>query len=103
MFNLLLGIAIALWLAGIAASVFAIRLGRGRGRRRFGLAITLSLGALLSGCFGLTRFPVSASKTVNDEIVWSFSSRPFHIALVALAAFALIHTLWMHRTHTKSV
>ncbi len=103
MFNLLLGIAIAIWLAGMAASLYAIRLGRGRSPRRFGTAIALSLGAVLLGYLGLTRLSISASKTVNDETVWSFNSRWFHIALIAFAAFALIHTLWVCRTRAQPV
>ncbi len=102
MFNLLIGIAVATWLAGIASSLLAIRFGRGPGPRRFWGAIALSVGALLLGRLGLTRLAVSASKTVNGETVWSFNSRWFYIALIALASFALIRTLWARRSRAQS-
>lgn len=96
-FNPFFGIAAAIWLAGIGACIFATRLSRSTGARRFGVALGLSLAALGLGYVGLTRFSIVASRTVNGETVWRFDSRWFFIALLVCGALALLLTLWRRK------
>jgi hypothetical protein len=92
-FQLLIEIAAALWLASLAACVLAWRWSS----KRFGVSIVLCLAALATGYLGLTRFQVTASKTVNGHTQWSFNSRWFFITTLALGALTLAYTIWKHQ------
>jgi len=94
-FQLLIGIIAALWLASLAACVLAWRFSFVA--NRFVASIILSVTALAMGYLGLTRFHVSASRTVNGETQWSFNSRWFFIATLVLGALTLAFTIWKHR------
>jgi hypothetical protein len=87
-FQLLLAIAAALWLASLALSAVAVF------AKRFSTSLILSVCGLVIGYLGLSRVRISASKTVNGQVQWSFDSKWFFIATVVLAALALGYTLW---------
>ena len=93
-FQLLIAIAAAVWLASIAACVIAAFI------KRFSISLILCFAALACGYLGLTHFQVSASKTVNGHVVWSFNSRWFFIATLVLAALTLAYTVWKQRRST---
>jgi len=87
-FQLFVAIAAAFWIASLAACVIAWF------AKRFLISLILCLTALIIGYAGLTHVHLSASKTVNGEVVWSLNSRWFFIATLVLAALALAHTFW---------
>ena len=97
-FQFLIGIIAALWLASIAAYVLAWRFSFVA--NRFAASIILSVAALAMGYLGLTRFHVTASKTVNGQTQWAFNSRWFFIATLTLGALTLAYTIWKHRRTT---
>jgi hypothetical protein len=96
-FQILIGVIATLWLAGVAACVLAFRWSFVANRRRFWPAVILSILALVIGYLGLTRFRVSASKTVNGVVQWRFDSKWFFIGSLLLGALALVYTLWKGR------
>jgi hypothetical protein len=96
-FQILIGVVAALWLAGIAACVLAFRWSFLANGRRFWPAAILSILALVIGYLGLTRFSISASKTVNGEVQWRFDSKWFFIGSLVLGGLALAYTLWKGR------
>src|SRR4051812_21057502 len=96
-FQLLIGIVAALWVSSLIACALAWRWSFAGPANRFVASISLSLAALAIGYLGLTRFHLTASKTVNGETQWSFNSRYFFIATLVLGALTLAYTLWKHR------
>ena len=97
-FQLLIGKAVALWLASLVACALAWRFSFVA--KHCGVSIILSVAALAMGYLGLTRFHLSGSKTVNGETQWSFNSRWFFIATLTLGALTLAYTIWKHRRTT---
>ena len=97
-FQFLIGTIAALWLASLAACILAWRFSFVP--NRFAASIILSVAALAIGYLGLTRFHVSASRTVNGQTQWSFNSRWFFIATIVLGALTLAFTIWKHRRTT---
>ena len=95
-FQLLIGIALSLWLVSIVACVLAWRFSFLA--KHFVTAIILSLAAMVMGYLGLTHVHLQGSKTVNGVTQWSFNSRWFFITTLVLAALTLAYTLWKHRT-----
>jgi hypothetical protein len=96
-FQLLVGIALALWLASLAACAFAWRWSFSEIAKRFVASVILCLTALAIGYPGLTHFHLTASKTVNGRTQWSFDSHWFFIATLILAALTLAYTIWKHQ------
>lgn len=93
-FYILFGIGAGLWLAGIAACVLAFRWSGRADRGRFWPSVILAIVALLIGYVGLTRYSISASKTVNGQVQWRFDSKWFFIGLLAAGVVALVCALW---------
>lgn len=93
-FQVLAGVAAAVWLASIAVCVLAFVWGQRAMPHRFWGAVGLSLLALLIGMVGMTRVHLEASKTVNGRIQWHYDSRPYFTATVCLASLALLFILW---------
>jgi hypothetical protein len=88
------GILAVAWLAGIVASVLAIRWSFLSVRGRFWPAVILSLASLAIAYYGITRFNFNSTTTVNGQVKWRFDSRwPFMASLV-LGTFALVCTIW---------
>jgi hypothetical protein len=102
-FQLLIGIVAVLWLASIIACALAWRWSFAGAANRFVASIILSLAALTLGYVGLTRFHLSASKTVNGQTQWSFNSKWFFIATLILATLTLAYTIWKNRRGTNAV
>ena len=97
-FQLLLGIAAALWLASLVACAVAWRFSFVA--KHFGAAIILSLAALFMGYLGLMHVQISGSKTVNGVTQWSYNSRWFFITTLVLGALTLAYAFWKHRRST---
>jgi hypothetical protein len=98
------GILAVAWLAGIVASVLAIRWSFWSVRGRFWPAVILSLASLAIAYYGITRFHFNSTTTVGGQVKWRFDSRwPFMASLV-LGAFALVRTIWkkMKSAHLKA-
>jgi hypothetical protein len=93
-FNLLIGVIAILWLASIAAGLCAFGWGFLAARRRFWLAVVLSLVALLISYLGLTHFSFAYSTTVNGVETSSISSKWFFMASLLLGALALACAMW---------
>jgi len=102
-FQVLCGIAAALWLFSIVACGLAFRWSLLSVPGRFGAALLLSGAALVMGYLGMTRFHVVASKTVNGHLQWRFDSRWFFIATLLFGAYTLAYTLWKQRRATVSL
>lgn len=88
-----IALAAALWLAGIAACVVALKWSRACRGRRFTGALLLGAGALAIGYLGYTRFELTYAKTVNGQ-GWSVSSKWFFLALILLATVSLLVVCW---------
>ena len=99
-FQLLIGIAAALWLASIIACGLAWRWSFSGIAKRFAASIILCIAALAIGYYGLTHFQLSASKTVNGHTQWALDSRWFFITTLVLGALTLAYTLWKNRRAT---
>ena len=90
-FQFFIAIAVICWLASLAACVIAWF------AKRFVVSLILCLTALAIGYLGLTRFHLSASKTVNGQVAWSFNSHWFFVGTLILAVLTLTYCLWKHR------
>jgi len=90
----LIAMTAAVWLATLAASLLALRWSFAPARRHFGLAVALSIGAVLGSYWGLTRLHLAASETVNGRVQWRIDSNWFFIASLVLAALVLARVLW---------
>ena len=99
-FQLLIAIVAAFWLTSIVACALAWRWSFSGVAKRFVPSIILCIAAIVTGYLGLTRFHVTASKTVNGHTQWSFNSHWFFITTLALGALTLAYTLWKHRRAT---
>lgn len=93
----LLGVVVIIWLFSCVAGLLGVWWGGFSGTRRFRAAFISSCLALVSAGLGLTRFHVSASKTVNGQLQWSFNSKWFFIVALVLAVVALVLTAWNWR------
>lgn len=90
-FQLLVAIAALIWLASLAACAIATF------TKRLWLSVILSLIALVIGYLGITHFHITASKTVNGQVQWSFNSQWFFVATIVLSALTLAYSIWKHR------
>ena len=88
-----MAIAGVVWLTGVAAALLSLRW-TFTPRPRFWPATLAALAALMVGYVGLTRFQMTASKTVNGVTQWRFDSKWFFAALLVLAASALACVVW---------
>src|ERR1700733_1463448 len=93
-FYILIGAAAVLWLFSLAAAIFGLRWTLIPGARRTGVALIASCLAVASAYFGLSRFHFAASKTVNNQLVWSFNSKWFFLASLILGVVPLGLALW---------
>jgi hypothetical protein len=87
--QILIGAVVVLWLTGIAASLCAFGWGCLAVRRRFWLAVILSVVALVISYLGLTHFSFAYSRTVNGKVISSLSSKWFFMTSLLLGALAL--------------
>ena len=90
-FQFFVAIAAICWLASLAACAVAMF------TKRFVASLILCLIAFAIGYLGLTHIHLSASKTENGQVLWSFNSKWFFIATLVLAALTLVCTIWKHR------
>ena len=88
-YQIFIGVIVAVWLTGIAAALCAFGWGFLAKRRRFWLAVILSVVALVISYLGLTHFSFVYSRTVNG-VTSSLNSKWFFIASLLLGALALI-------------
>jgi hypothetical protein len=93
-FQVLMGIAAALWLVSMCGCVLAFRWSWLSIPGRFWAAVILSVAVLVLGYLGMTRFHVVASKTVNGQVQWRFDSHWFFIVTLLFGAVTLAYTLW---------
>jgi|GEM_PF-2659443 hypothetical protein len=96
-FTILVVIASAIWLISLAVALLALRWSLVPGARRFRAALISSCVTLAIGWLGLTRIHLTASKTVNDQVVWSLNSKWFFIVSLLLGAVSLAVTFWNRR------
>jgi hypothetical protein len=82
------------WLATVAASVLAFRWSFPSIHRRFWTGGVLSIMAIGSSYWGLTRIHIDWSQTVNGHLQWRFDSGWFFTASLVLGLLALAHSLW---------
>jgi hypothetical protein len=89
----LLGICAGIWVLSLAAALLGFRWSLWR-RQRFLAATVASVFSIALSYVGLTRFTLSASKTVNGSVTWSFNSKYFFYVSLTLGAAALVCSLW---------
>jgi hypothetical protein len=82
------------WLATIAACVLAFGWSLSSVHRRVWSGVILSILAMASSCWGLTRIHIDWSQTVNGHLQWRFDSGWFFTASLILSVLALAHALW---------
>ena len=82
------------WLATIAACVLAFQCSFPSIQHRFWAGVVLSILAIGSSCWGLTRIHITWSQTVNGQLRWRFDSGWFFTASLVLGVLALVYTLW---------
>ena len=87
--TIFLAVASALWLAGFAACLLALKWSMTDRVPRFPAALALCAAALTIGYLGFTRFELTYARTVNGQ-GWSLSSKGFFLALMLLAAVSLL-------------
>ncbi len=95
--TVLLAVVGVIWLFSCAAGLAAIRWSAFSGTRRFRAAFISSCLAIVSAWLGLSSLQVSASKTVNGQVQWSFNSKWFFIGALVLAFGSLMLTAWNWR------
>jgi hypothetical protein len=93
-YQIFIGVIVVVWLASIAAALCAFGWGFMATRRRFWLAIILSVVALVISYLGLTHFSFAYSQTVNGVVTSSLNSKWFFIASLLLGTLALLCTIW---------
>jgi len=93
-FSSLIVLASAVWLLSCSASLLSLYWNVGLRPKRLKGALISSCTALLIGSFGISRIQLSASKTVNGDLVWSLNSKWFFIGALSAAGVALALTLW---------
>jgi len=101
-FQILIAVAVALWLITVAAGLLALRWGFLTAHRRFRGGIILSVLAILCSYLGMTRLRLTSSETVNGHVRWSIDSQWFFMASLVLGAVALALTLWKKLKSTRS-
>jgi hypothetical protein len=82
------------WLASMAAAVLAFGWSFPSMHRPFWTGVVLSLLAIGSSYWGLTRIHIDWSQTVNGHLQWRFDSGWLFTASLVLGVLALAHTLW---------
>ena len=93
-FSSLIVLGSAVWLLSCSASLLALYWNVGLQPKRLKGALISSCTAVLIGYFGISRIQLSASKTVNGDVVWSLNSKWFFIGALAAGGIALALTLW---------
>ena len=93
-FSTLVALVAAVWLLSCGASALALYWNVFARAQRRGAALASSCVALLIAYGGLSRFRLSASKTVNGHVEWSVDSRWIFIAALVFAAAALALSVW---------
>jgi hypothetical protein len=92
--GIFVSIICAVWLLSCGASLLSnywnLRAGF---ERRWPARIACGL-ALVVAYLGFSRIQFHASRTVNGHVEWSFNSKWFFLAALALAAISLAFTLW---------
>jgi hypothetical protein len=84
-------VAALIWLSSIAACLIACL------AKRLRTSLIFSLIALAIGYLGMTHFHITASRSVNGRVQWSFNSHWFFVATLVLAALTLAYTIWKFR------
>jgi len=100
---LLIGVVAVLWLFSFAAGVFGLRWTIVPGARRVRAALVASCLALASAYVGLSWLRLSASRTVNGHVEWSFNSKWFFLSSLLLGAVSLALALWNWKKADKTV
>src|SRR5215831_16804476 len=93
-FNIFIALACVDWLLSCGASLLALYWNFKARSKRPRAAFLLSCAALVLAYGGLSHVQLSASKTVNGELVWSLNSRWFFIGALVLGGASLAWSLW---------
>ena len=82
------------WLATIVACMLAFGWSFSSIQPRLWVGVVLSITAIGSSYWGLTRIHIIWSQTVNGHLQWRFDFGWFFTAPLVLGVLALAYTLW---------
>jgi len=97
----LIGVAAFCWLMLLAVCLLALRWSFTSIQRRFWVCLMFSVVTMLCSWWGLTRFHLAWSQTVNGKRQWFVDSSWFFTLTLALGALALACTLWQRRKQNQ--